>query len=233
MQKSNPELLQGAIALIPTEILSKVAFVGGATVHLYLDPKELEKATLRYTEDVDSITVVAGYLEWSKFEEQLRAAGFKNDIDSGINCRFIKNGFIFDFMPTDEATLGFTNRWYQSAYDGAEDIEIASGDKIKLVRLPYFLATKFEAFEGRGDGDYWGSRDIEDILAVIQGRGSVEEEILQSESTVRRAILDGFQKLSDNAQYQNAIEGNFNDPSVQLQVSTKINNILMRGRLLD
>jgi len=37
---------------------------------------------------------------------------------------------------------------------------------IRLITAPYFLATKFEAFHGRGHGDVRGSHDLEDIVAV-------------------------------------------------------------------
>jgi hypothetical protein len=74
-----------------------------------------------------------------------------------------------DVMPTDERILGFSNRWYAPAIASAQSIEIA-GARIRLVTPPYFIATKFEAFNGRGNNDYSGSHDLEDVIAVIDGR---------------------------------------------------------------
>ncbi len=42
--------------------------------------------------------------------------------------------------------------------------------EIRIVTAPYFLATKLDAFRGRGKGDYFGSNDLEDIVAVVDGR---------------------------------------------------------------
>jgi hypothetical protein len=39
---------------------------------------------------------------------------------------------------------------------------------------PYFLATKIEAFEGRGDGDY-AAPDMEDIITVWMVVGNRSE----------------------------------------------------------
>lgn len=38
-------------------------------------------------------------------------------------------------------------------------------------------APKLEAFAGRGKGDYQSSNDVEDLLAVVNGRGELAEEI--------------------------------------------------------
>jgi hypothetical protein len=47
---------------------------------------------------------------------------------------------------------------------------------------PYLLATKLEAFRGRGDGDFAGSTDIEDIILIIDGRPSVLEEVRHADA---------------------------------------------------
>ena len=39
-----------------------------------------------------------------------------------------------------------------------------------MVTAPYFMATKIEAFYGRGGDDFLGSHDMEDIITVIDGR---------------------------------------------------------------
>ncbi|MBU0674360.1 MAG: hypothetical protein KJ950_06930, partial [Proteobacteria bacterium] len=64
---------------------------------------------------------------------------------------------------------------------------------INLVTAPYFLAGKFAAFAGRGNGDYLMSHDMEDIVAVLDGRPEIVEDrngtssILKS-NALKRAI---------------------------------------------
>ncbi len=53
---------------------------------------------------------------------------------------------------------------------------------------PCFLATKFEAFYSRGGGDYLLSKDIEDILAVVDGRLELIEELRRYDRDVREFV---------------------------------------------
>ena len=58
---------------------------------------------------------------------------------------------------------------------------LASGKVIRMVSAPYFLITKLEAFNGRGNGDYLMSHDIEDIVAVLDGRPEIFDEMVLKE----------------------------------------------------
>jgi hypothetical protein len=55
---------------------------------------------------------------------------------------------------------------------------------------PVFLATKLEAFFGRGKGDYLFSHDLGDFLAVIDGRDNLIDECRASIAELR-AYLRG------------------------------------------
>ena len=80
-------------------------------------------------------------------------------------------------MPDDPDVLGFSNRWYEDALNSATEFELQKGTIIRLVTPAYFLATKFEAYIGRGNNDPLSSHDIEDILNVVDGRPSIVDEI--------------------------------------------------------
>jgi hypothetical protein len=80
-------------------------------------------------------------------------------------------------MPIGEEALGFGNRWYRAAFETAQERRISGETTLRLVRAPHFVATKLEAFKSRGRGSYVGSQDLEDIVAVIDGRAALEEEI--------------------------------------------------------
>jgi hypothetical protein len=68
-------------------------------------------------------------------------------------------------MPTDERILGFSNRWSTPAIATSQWVHV-DRVRLRLVTAPYFLATKLEAFLGRGRGDFAGSHDLE-ILAAL------------------------------------------------------------------
>lgn len=88
-------------------------------------------------------------------------------------CRWVKGETVLDMMPLDEKVLGFTNKWYQPAIEAAEEREILPAVVIRVISSPYFCATKFEAFEGRGAGDYLASHDLEDIRNCLKRSKSI------------------------------------------------------------
>ena len=63
-----------------------------------------------------------------------------------------------------------------------------NGMDIRLITAPVFVATKFEAFHGRGGNDYLASHDLEDIITVIDGRPGLTQEIDQVDAELGRYL---------------------------------------------
>ncbi len=57
--------------------------------------------------------------------------------------------------------LPFSNRWYALAAETAQGVTLPSETQILVITAPAFVATKLEAFAGRGGGDYRYSHDLE------------------------------------------------------------------------
>jgi len=95
-------------------------------------------------------------------------------------------------MPTN-AILGFENKWYPIAFETAENYQL-DDFIIKLIHPIYFLATKFDAYNNRGNGDILESKDIEDILNVINGRPQIYEELFEFKSKFKdnKVISTGY-----------------------------------------
>jgi len=51
--------------------------------------------------------------------------------------------------------------------------------------VAYFLATKLEAFDHRGGGDFLLSRDVEDVIAVLDGRPEIVDEVREVDAELR------------------------------------------------
>jgi hypothetical protein len=51
---------------------------------------------------------------------------------------------------------------------------------IKIFSLPYFVASKWEAFKSRGNNDYRSSKDFEDIVYVLQNSDDFERQIQEA-----------------------------------------------------
>jgi hypothetical protein len=61
--------------------------------------------------------------------------------------------------------------------------------EIRTVTAPYFLATKIEAFKGRGRGDFLESHDLEDLIFVIDGRSTIVEEVREETPLLREYLF--------------------------------------------
>ena len=159
--------------------------------------------------------------------EKLRAHGFKEDTseDAPI-CRWVCNTIILDVMPTDSQILGFGNEWYKPATENAVLIQLPSGKQIRMVSAPYFLITKLEAFEGRGCGDYMLSHDIEDIIAVLDGRTEIVDEVKVSDQALAEELSKRFQSLLKETRFIDAVSGHMpTDETSQARVPHIIKTI--------
>lgn len=163
---------------------------------------------IRPTKDIDIIVEIASFSKYAELEEHLREKGFANVIEGdGPICRWRIEDVIVDVMPTMSEILGFSNRWYQSAVEERIPYELPSGTTIHLVRPEYFIATKIEAFLGRGNGDFIMSHDIEDIITVIDGRPELVEEIHVSNDEVRTFIQERLKSFLSESDFRNAVLG--------------------------
>lgn len=84
---------------------------------------------------------------------------------------------IVDFMPDDERILGFSNRWYAQGIETAVSHPLTGELEIKHLTAPLFIATKLEAYRGRGGDDPLGSHDLEDVVIVVDGREELLAEV--------------------------------------------------------
>ena len=121
-------------------------------------------------------------------------------------CRWRFDDLTIDVMPTDEAVLGFSNRWYRPAIASAHAVRL--GDlTVKLITPVYFVATKLEAFHGRAGGDYAASHDLEDLIAVVDGRPELVEEVGRGAEDVRTYVAGELEKLLNARAFVDALAG--------------------------
>lgn len=162
---------------------------------------------VRVTHDVDVIVEVMSRNEYWELEERLREFGCVQDLDEEVTCRWKLDGVTLDVMPTDEAILGFSNRWYADAINNAETVSISEEHSIRLVTPAHFIATKLEAFLGRGNGDYWASHDLEDIVTVIDGRSEILDELLAGSAELKEYVADTVSGLVGAEGFREALSG--------------------------
>ena len=189
------------------DVLAEVTFVGGCTTILLVDKAAF--GGVRQTDDVDVIVDVVSLLAYQQLSKRLRRNGFAEDREGPI-CRWIfKEGEAvvrLDVMPNSPEILGFSNRWYADAMANAEMHTLPSGTQISVVNPGYFLATKFETFNGRGKGDYAASHDLEDIIFVLENRVDLMKELYGYPADVKHYLCQQARLLL-NDDFLNVLPG--------------------------
>lgn len=204
MADPNRVLFESVVRLL-APVLDELVFVGGCTTGLFItDPAA---GGIRPTKDVDAIVDVTSYANYAAFSERLRALGLAEDTTPGAPlCRWRQGDLIVDVMPVDEHVLGFSNRWYSAAIETARRFHVADHD-VRVVTPALFIATKLEAFHGRGHDAVVASHDLEDIVAVLDGRAEIVTEVAAASDAVREYIGIEIQSLLDNPDFTEALGG--------------------------
>ena len=70
-------------------------------------------------------------------------------------------------MPTDPKILGFSNRWYSEGIPHSISYQIDKNMTIRILSIPYFIGCKIEALFNRGMKDLRLSKDLEDIVFLL------------------------------------------------------------------
>ena len=190
-----------AIANFLNLLNEEFVFVGGATVSLYGDETRTEA---RPTDDVDVVIELASYTGYAALDEKLRKVGFVNDIESGVICRYKIQGMNVDIMPTDPSVIGFSNRWYPDGFKNSISIQL-DDCVFKIFSLPYFIASKIEAFIGRGQNSYLYSSDFEDIVYVLENNTSVSGLIKAAPQDVMEYLKRSFTEFQLDPNFEEGL----------------------------
>ena len=149
-------------------------------------------------------------------ESKLRAAGFQHDMSDGAPlCRWITDEVKVDILSVKDSFFKLNNNWLAEAVSNPQEVTIRN-KRIFIARAPFFLAMKLEAFADRGKNDFLGSRDIEDVVTVIDGRIQLLEEIQSSKPELIRFIAESIRRLMKNSDFMQSLPGHLPpDPGSQ------------------
>jgi predicted nucleotidyltransferase len=193
----------------------EVVYVGGVTAGLLVTDPGAPPA--RPTKDVDLVIEVASTVEYqTKLRKRLLRRGFREDSSKGAPlCRWLLGPIAVDVMPIRPGILGFSNEWYAHARATAKTIALppdADGVvSIQVIAAPAFVATKLVAWKDRGAGDLLHS-DIEDVIAVVDGRPQLLEEMEAETLKLRQFLADSVTALLA-AGLEDQISGNLHGDS--------------------
>ena len=193
-----------AVAEALGPLVDRVVFIGGAIAPLLkthpISPR------VRPTKDVNGMAITTSYRDFHRLQDDLRRRGFQQraieaEATTHAHRWTTPGGGVFDLVPAGTHLGASGNPLDRIAIESAESVHIERPGAAPLVvrhaSAPSFLGLKWAAYQDRGEGDLFGSHDIEDILAVLASRPAVEQECAAiSEPRLRVAIAAMAQTLS-------------------------------------
>lgn len=193
-------------------LLDEFVFVGGCVVGLLIDDPLAPE--IRPTYDVDTIVDIVTRSDYHRLENKLRKLGFEQsiEVESPI-CAWFINNIRIDIVPTQKDILGFGNPWYKDAIKNCLSMKV-NQHEIRVISPPYFIATKISAFHDRGNNDVYSSHDLEDIIAVIDGRSSLLDEIDVDDGALQKFIAKEMKALLEHPEFEYALPGYVVDSGV-------------------
>lgn len=182
-------------------------FVGGAVTAFYSLEGVID---VRPTLDVDCVVDLSTTAEYYAFVQRLRQRGFTDCTDENAPlCRLVYAGIRVDVVATVATGLGPTNRWYREAVLNSALHRLAEDLEVRVITPIFFVATKLEAFRGRGRGDYLASHDLEDILTVLAGLPALRDEIARGNADVSQALRAELNDFRAKEAFIDAVPAHF------------------------
>ncbi|MER8574765.1 hypothetical protein NKH19_22525 [Mesorhizobium sp. M1338] len=89
---------------------------------------------------------------------------------------------------------------------------------IRRLTPAFFVATKLEAYLGRGGNDLLSGRDAEDLLLIIDGREELVAELGAANDEVRTYIGGQFKAPLEAPDFDDFLQGNIRGPQGRVEI---------------
>jgi predicted transcriptional regulator len=210
------------------ELNRKVVFVGGAMVSLYIDDPSAED--IRPTKDIDLTFQITTTHELEELRQSLAEKGFHEQSDSSVICRFVFEDLLVDVMSTQSIGWAPSNRWFEPGFNSAITI-LLEDTAVQILPLPYFLASKLDAFFDRGVKDLYASHDLEDIVYLFNYGTTIVNQILNTEGDdIKNYLVESIRKIIQDERIINALPGHlyFDGVDERMEIiKSKMNAIVL------
>ncbi len=123
-----------------------------------------------------------------------------------VVCRFRYDDILVDVMATIPIGWAPGNRWFEKGFKRAITFDL-DNLQIRLLPLPYFLATKFDTFFDRGIKDLFASHDYEDIVYLFNHCSDISNQVLISEAELKNYLAECASKIIESRSLKEAIIG--------------------------
>lgn len=193
---ASDNLIRVARAIAPIRE-QRFVFAGASILPLLLDDPAAPPP--RFTVDVDTAVDVLTYPQWERLQNRLRECGVivRGDpaVGKGRICLFHLEEIAVDIMPVRLSLILPPSRMLELAFQFAEPHQLADDLEILALSAPGLLAAKLEAFADRGARDPAMSKDLDDIVALLDRRLSIFNQVSGAPDEMRRFIALATRQL--------------------------------------
>jgi predicted nucleotidyltransferase len=183
-----------AFAQVPEH---RFVFVGASILPLLLNDPAAPPP--RPTIDVDAAVQVLSYSQWERLQDRVRGCGVvvraNPAVGKGRLCLFHLDDIEVDIMPVRLPPILPPSRMLELGYETAEVHQVAEDVELLALSAPGLLATKLEAFQDRGARDPAMSKDLEDVVALLDRRLGIAGEVAEAHIEMRYFIAGSLQRL--------------------------------------
>src|SRR6056297_299999 len=189
------------------DLNSRVVYVGGAVVSLYIDDPAADE--VRPTDDIDISLEITSQGELENLRQELTSKKFTQSAKDTVMCRFRYEDIPVDVMATEEIGWAPANRWFRPGFEHLKILELEPGLQVRILSVAYFLASKFEAYNDRGASDPRTSKDFEDIVYVLDNHTNLVNEINIAPDEVKAFLTERYKELL-SAEMEEAVLSHLN-----------------------
>lgn len=185
----------------------RFVFAGASILPLLLDDPAAPPA--RFTGDVDAVVDVLTYHQWERLQSRLRECGVVVRTDATVGkgriCLFHLDQIEVDIIPMRMELIMRPSRMLELGFQFAEPQQLTDDLEILSLSAPGLLAAKLEAFADRGVRDIHLSKDLEDIVALIDRRLDIAREVESAPEEMRRFIATAVPRLIGDGSVRDVI----------------------------
>lgn len=193
----------------------RFVFAGASILPLLLDDPAAPPP--RFTLDVDAAVDVVTYGQWERLQSRLRDCGIVVRADAPLGkarmCLFHLDEIEVDVMPVRLSAVMSPSRMLELGYEFAEPHQLQNDLEILALSGAGFLAAKLEAYQDRGRRDPHLSKDLEDIVALLDRRLNVGHELFAAPDEMRQFVATVTRQILADGRVLDLISDLLRDPT--------------------
>jgi hypothetical protein len=175
---------------------------------------------------LDVIASTSGELGYTGLTIKLKELGLREDTSVGRG-RWKLGALTVCFWNVDPVFSPFSSRFMRDAFAMPRRLPSTPEIKVKMVNPAFFLALKLEAFQGRGQGNFQASDDLNDLVSMLSARAELAFDLKLAAPVVRSFVQRALAELKPKHEFQEAIKriANFDQARIDTALA-RLNEIV-------